>query len=88
MKMYHDKKADGRTTAVGDTVNVKNFSHCPKCMPGVVVKVTGPVSCEVLLSDEGVVKRHVDHLQRRRTDQPKETERQLLTFSARGDPLT
>ena len=27
MKMNHDKKVDGRTTAVGDTVNVKNFSQ-------------------------------------------------------------
>ena len=56
MKMNHDKKADGRTMAVGDTVNVKNFSHGPKWMPGVVVKVTGPVCCEVLLSDERVVR--------------------------------
>jgi len=52
MKMSHDKKADGRTIAVGDTANVKNSSHGPKWMPGVVVKVTDPVSCEVLLSDE------------------------------------
>ena len=51
-KMNHDKKADGKTIAVGDTVNIKNFCHGPKWMLGVVVKVTGPVSCEVLLSDE------------------------------------
>ena len=56
MKMNHDKKVDGRTMAVGDTVNVKNFSHGPKWMPDVVVKVTGPVCCEVLLSDERVVR--------------------------------
>ena len=75
--MNHDKKADGRTIAVGDTANVKNFSHGPKWMPGIVVKVTDPVSCEVLLSDECVVRRHVDHIQPRHTDQPKEPERQL-----------
>ena len=75
----HGKVTDEhrRTTAVGDTVNVKNFSHGPKWMPGVVVKVTGPVSCEVLLSDERVVRRHVDHIQRRHSDRPKEAERQL-----------
>ena len=72
MKMNHDKKADGRTTAVGDTVNVKNFSHGPKWMPGVVVKVTGPVSYEVLLSDERVVRRVVNQIQRRHIDRPKE----------------
>ena len=77
MKMNHDKKADGKTIAVGDTVNIKNFCHGPKWMPGVVVKVTGPVSCEVLLSDERVVRRHVDHIQQRHTNQPNEVERQL-----------
>ena len=77
MNMNHDKKADGRTVAVGDTVNVKNFSHGPKWMPGVVVKVTGPVSHEVLLSDERVVRRYVNQIQRRHIDRPKETERQL-----------
>ena len=70
MRMNRDKKVDGRTTAVGDTVNVKNFSQV------LWSKVTGPVSCEVLFSDERVVRCHVDHIQRH-TDQPKEAERQL-----------
>ena len=77
MKMNHDKKADGKTIAVGDMVNIKNFCHGPKWMPGVVVKVTGPVSCEVLLSDECVVRHHVDYIQQCHTNQPKEAERQL-----------
>ena len=51
IKRNHYKLAAERRFVVGDTVNTKNFGHGPKWIIGVVVKVTGPVSCEVQLSD-------------------------------------
>ena len=54
MKRNHEKLAAERRFVVGDTVNAKNFGHGPKWTPGVVVKVTRPVSCEVQLPDQRV----------------------------------
>ena len=69
MKSRHDEKASSRTFSAGDPVIVKNFSHGPKWLPGVIVKVSGPVSVETKLSDGRVVRRHVGHLQRRLVSQ-------------------
>ena len=50
----------------------QNFSNSDeKWLPGVVTKVTGPLSYYVELSDGRVIRRHIDHLRSRQTgDQP------------------
>ena len=40
----------------------KNFSHRPKWIPGVITKITGPVSYKVMLGDGSIVRRHVDQI--------------------------
>ena len=55
------------------TVFVKNFpSNTPKWLPGIVRKVTGPLSYVVELLDGKTVQRHVDHVQKRDTTNPSE----------------
>ena len=60
-KLYHDRAAC-RKFIVGSLVYIKNFGTGSKWLPGVVVKVTGPVSYVVKLSDGREQKRHVDHM--------------------------
>jgi len=54
---------------MGDLVNVKNFGHGPKWLPGEVVKISGPVSYEIKLDDERVVRRHIDHMHKRQVSE-------------------
>lgn len=46
----------------------RNFSHGPKWIPGIITKITGPVSYKVLLGDGNIVRRHVDQILARPED--------------------
>lgn len=61
-KEYHDKRARERSFSEGDAVYTRNFSYGPAWLPGTVEKLTGPVSCTVLLGNRRVVKRHIDQV--------------------------
>ncbi|KAJ8248044.1 hypothetical protein GJAV_G00237580 [Gymnothorax javanicus] len=64
-KKHHDRKVTGRSFQEGDAVITKNFSHGPKWIPGVITKITGPVSYKVMLGDGNIVRRHVDQIRAR-----------------------
>ncbi|XP_061567238.1 uncharacterized protein K02A2.6-like [Cololabis saira] len=61
-KNVHDRRAKERGFKVGDSVQVRNYSHGPKWVPGFIETVTGPVSYTVMLGDGRVVRRHVDQI--------------------------
>ena len=62
-KSAHDTKQPLRKFTVNDHVLVRNLpSNNPKWLPGVIVKVTGPLSYVVRLSDERIVRKHVNHI--------------------------
>ena len=65
-KENHDGNPSPRKFDVGETVYVKNLpAGTPKWIPGVVEKVTGPLSYVVKLKDGRLVRRHVDHVRKR-----------------------
>ena len=57
----HDNSKPLRSFNVGDLVYAKDFSSTPLLwIPRTVVKVTGPLSYHIKLTDNRVVRRHVD----------------------------
>ena len=72
-KRYHDFHAKERLFQIGDAVFVKNFSSGPTWLSGIIKEVRGPVSYTVTLSDNRVVRKHVDQI-RPRTVTTNETE--------------
>ena len=57
----HNNSKPLRSFKIGDSVYTKDFSSTPILwIPGTVVKVTGPLSYHVKLTDNRVVRRHVD----------------------------
>ena len=71
-KKNSDQHVRQRSISVGDDVYVRNYST-PK-LPwsvGKVVKCTGPISAEVQLNGEKVVRRHQDHISSSSSENPK-----------------
>ena len=65
-KAKHDTSQPIRKFSVNDNVLVRNQpSNNPKWIPGVIVKVTGPLSYVVQLLDGRSMRKHVDHIIRR-----------------------
>ena len=60
-KSNHDKHCKHRQFS-GDLILAKNFSSGPKWLAGVIVEVLGPLSYQIKLDDNRIIKRHVDHL--------------------------
>lgn len=66
-KKYHDKGKTLREFVKNDEVYVENYSgRGNRWLPGVVVEVTGPLSYKIEISDNRVVRRHVDQIRDRR----------------------
>ena len=61
-KKCHDKHAVERDIDVDSHVFVRNYSHGPKWVPGIVTDQTGPVSFRVKTPNQGIVRRHKDQL--------------------------
>ena len=60
-KQAHDKKKPDRNFIIGDTVFAEDFTaSSEKWLPGVVQKVTGPLSYQIELSNGQIVRRHID----------------------------
>ena len=64
-KFHHDHHARSREFKCGDLVHVRNFSQGPMWIPGVVIRVRGPVSYTVELANGEQKRRYVDHLRPR-----------------------
>ena len=77
-KEVHDNHAQSRSFEVNELVFARNFRPGTPWLSGQVVKVSGPVSFEVKLTDGQIVRRHQDHL-RKRTE---------ATESAEGDSVS
>ena len=61
----HDNNARRRTFEEGESVFVRNFRPGRPWIPGHVVRLSGPVSLVVKLTNGYVVKRHQDHVRKR-----------------------
>ncbi|RXN14561.1 putative protein K02A2.6-like protein [Labeo rohita] len=72
-KEGHDKSCKLRSFEVGDSVYVRNYSGGPKWIPAVVKSCTGPLSYKTALGQGQTVKRHVDQMRTRSTDEMFET---------------
>lgn len=64
-KKFHDTHSKERHFCVGDPVFVKEFPSGKTWTPGTVSAVKGPVSYCVELPDGRVMRRHVDHIRNR-----------------------
>ena len=64
-KAGHDQHARDRAFVIGDEVYVQNFAGGSKWLPGVITAIKGPLSYEVTLLDNRVVRRHTDHVRKR-----------------------
>ena len=88
-KAGHDLHCKERSFGEGDRVYVCNFSSGPKWLPGVITSVRGPLSYEVTLLDDRVVRRHVDHVRRRSDSTPSSmTPTDLCLPEPIGEPPT
>lgn len=68
-KESHDKGCKLRSFEIGDSVYVRNYSGGPKWIPAVVESCTGPLSYKTTLGQGQTVKRHVDQVRARSTDE-------------------
>lgn len=64
-KAGHDRRSKQRTFAPDDLVFIRNFSGGPTWLPGTVLATRGPLSFEVRLSDNHVVRCHIDYVRSR-----------------------
>ena len=64
-KTNHDQHVQSRTFQVGDEVYVVNHRGSPKWIPGVVVKLLGPLNLTVKVKGGQEARYHVDHVRAR-----------------------
>ena len=68
-KAHHDGQKPRREFKVGEKVYVENFpTKNLRWIPGIIVKVTGPLLYEVELRNRAWVRRHVDNVRRRENE--------------------
>jgi hypothetical protein len=77
-KNYHDMHAKQRNFEINDKVFVKNFRRGDPWLQGNILEITGPLSYKVKLSNDCIVRRHVDHIRRRETEDISETELEIF----------
>ena len=64
-KAGHDRSTKQRTFVAGEEVGAKNFtSATPKWLRGKIVRCRGPVSYDIELEDQRVLRRHADHIRK------------------------
>ena len=70
-KRCHDAHVKDRKFMVNDAVFVRRFNqgHSPvSWVPGTIEAVQGPLSCLIRLTDNCLIRRHVDHIRPRFSD--------------------
>lgn len=65
-KVGHDKSSHDRQFTLGEAVFVRNFTAGPRWVAGVITTERGPRSFDVELSDARVIRRHIDHIRKRK----------------------
>ena len=58
----------------GEKVFVKNQGRVETWLPGHIIEISGPVSLKVQLQDGRTISRHQDHLSKRFTEDPEQSE--------------
>lgn len=69
-KINHDKHVRIKDLHVGDTVFAQNFGRGKFWLPGEIIEKTGPLSVQIQLKDGRVIRRHLDHVRLRESDEP------------------
>ena len=64
-KTNHDCHSQLRTFATGTAVMIKDFRHAHQWIPGTIVQNLGPLTYQVDIGDEQLVKCHIDHIVQR-----------------------
>lgn len=67
-KWEHDKHSRSRYFQINDLIYVRKFPGNDGWLPGKVIKITGPLSYFVELTDGRILRRHVDYIQQRMSD--------------------
>ena len=70
----HDKHSRMRQFSDGDKVFVKNQGRGETWLPGRIIESSGPVSFKVQLQDGRTISRHQDHLRKRFTEDPEQSD--------------
>lgn len=70
----HDKHSRMRQFSVGDKVFVKNQGRGETWLSGHIIESSGPVSFKVQLQDGRTISRHQDHLRKRFTEDPEQSD--------------
>ena len=84
-KVQKDKNARPRSYQVGDQVYVRNFGTGDKWVPGVMLASAGPRCVNITLSNQQVVRRHLDQVRGRNADVPT-TDDSHLDIGSDPDP--
>ena len=66
-KVQHNQHSRSWKRAVGDTVQVRNYSGTRNCLSGIIFEETAPVSAKVQLEDGIILRRHHNQLLARPT---------------------
>ena len=65
-KTQHDKRCTNRSFQQGDSVLARNFrqgsTNGLTWLPGRILKPAGPLSYEIKLRNEQIIRRHTDHI--------------------------
>ena len=70
----HDKHSRVRQFSDGEKVFLKNQGRGETWLPGHIIESSGPVSFKVQLQDGRTISRHQDHLRKRFTEDPEQSD--------------
>ena len=70
----HDKHSRMRQFSDGEKVFVKNQGRGETWLPGHIIESSGPVLFKVQLQDSRTISRHQDHLRKRFTEDPEQSD--------------
>ena len=73
-KDHHDQHSKQHNFKEGERVYAKDFPEGKKWLPGIIAKKEGKVTYHVLLDDNRVVRRHIDHVRSRTPDSTAEVD--------------
>ena len=77
-KQRYDKHTKVRQFVPGEAVYVRNFAQGDTWLAGKIVNAPGPRSYNVKLSDDRIVRRHVDHIRPHSADLPDKSSDNVL----------
>ncbi len=69
-KLYSDKSVPLRSFALNESVYVSDLPAKDSWLPGIITKEFGTRTFEIRLSDDRIVRRHIDHIRQRSITSP------------------